>query len=309
MIEIDSSAIFSTDDMNYTFANGYNLTGTLTLTSGRLDIDNYYIFNISATGGDCNISIIQMTPTTLEWNSSCDASVTQTDNFLGNYSHNQRLYINGTYNSLKTPSSYFVYFAYLNPTRDNYVLNITNGIKINIIWVNGNPVMNANIFATNGTNSLTMINSSPIVYEAADYLGGFSNFSASAMYSYSDSDGNHQGIAYNTTTINNTSSSYLEKTLILYIQGGDIMGAELLWILLFLIDLVLIYYSYVTHNFGAGFMTSCLGLCLGIILVIYSQGLPMLDPTTTTMMFGIGIFMTFFGLYEAVMNAWNVMFG
>jgi hypothetical protein len=308
MIEIDNQAVFSTEDMNYSFANGYNLTGTLTLTSGRLDIDNYYVFNISASGGDCNISIIQTTPSTLEWNSSCQAGVTRTDNFLGNYTHNQGLYINGTYDSTKTPSNYFVYFAYLNPTNENFVLNLTSGVQINVIWKNGTAVTDFNFFATNGSASLSGLNSSPIIYEGGFPLG-MTNVSVNKTYSLVDDYGNLQFYtSSNSTIINNTGTGYIEQTLILYTAYVDIMGAELLWILLFLIDLVLIYYSYVTLNYGQGFMTSCLGICLGIILAIYSQGLPMIDPTTTTMMFGIGIFTTFFGLYEAVMNAWNVMF-
>jgi hypothetical protein len=296
IIEIDNSTIFSTEDMNYSFASGYNLTGTLTLTSSRLDIDNYYVFNISATGGDCNISIIRTTPTTLEWNSSCQAGVTKLDNFLGNYTKNQRLYLNGTYNSLKTPSNYFVYFAYLNPTEDNFILNLTNGIKINIVWVNGAPVMNSNIFATNGTDSLTMTNSSPVVYEEADYLGGFSNFSASAMYSYSDSDGNHQGIAYNTTTINNTGSSFIEKTLTLYIPGGDIMGVEFFWIFLFLIDAAFIFFAYTTKDYPKGLISSILGILLSAVIAIYSGGLTMLDAGTITLMMWLGIGMCFTSL-------------
>ena len=304
VIEIDEEAVFLTEDMAYSFKGGYNLTGTMYLSSGRLDIDHYYVFNISATGGDCNISMIQLTPTTLEWNSTCEAGVTQTDNYLGNYTHNQRLYINGTYDSTKTPSDYFVYFAYFNGTEDNFLLNISAGVQINVLWKNGTHVTEFYFFATNGTANMTMVNSSPILYpDASSFLGGVSNITVNKTYSTLDDYGNLQFYtSVNNTELNNSGTSFLEDTLYLYIGYFDIMGVQLFWIFLFLCGAGMVGIGYMIKNKWTGFLCSLIGTMIGLIITYYSPMLVALDAATVTVMFGLGAGLFLFGLFVSFAN-------
>ena len=107
----------------------YGFNGTYTLTSfldcnQTFNIDNHYIFNISADK-NCNITINTLTGTEVSFDSACPENTTYIIYQLGNFSTNQSIYINDTFYDYLEPENGTIEIAYSSPTNESLIINCT----------------------------------------------------------------------------------------------------------------------------------------------------------------------------------------
>jgi len=98
--------------IKFNFNEDYNFTGIIYANQDNLNINNNYIFNLTAEEGKCNVSLITLNPNSTKWNTSCPNTTDWVYHKIGNFSQNMTLYIDDVENQTLTPTDNFITFNY-----------------------------------------------------------------------------------------------------------------------------------------------------------------------------------------------------